>query len=105
MPSRKPLSDVELERALDGLPGWSLEAGKLHRTFRFRDFAAAFAFMTDVALRAQALDHHPEWFQIWHTVKVWLVTHEPHGITALDVTLAAAIDACAGHAKAHRDDA
>jgi 4a-hydroxytetrahydrobiopterin dehydratase len=83
-----PLTDPELESALATLSGWTLEGGKLQRTFRFRDFREAFAFMTAAAFAAERLDHHPEWWNVYDTVKVWLRTHQPPGITALDVELA-----------------
>jgi 4a-hydroxytetrahydrobiopterin dehydratase len=91
----RPLTHAQLAAALDALPGWSLEGEKLHRTFRFRDFPQAFAFMTASALAAEKLDHHPEWWNVHHTVKVWLRTHEPAGITELDVELAKTMGALA----------
>src|SRR6267143_1410423 len=70
--------------------------GKLARTYRFKDFADAFAFMTACALRIQALDHHPEWSNVYSTVKVELVTHDAGGITARDVELAGIMEGVAG---------
>ena len=54
----------------------------------FADFIAAFGFMTGAALVAQGMEHHPEWFNVWNTVRVDLATHDAGGITLLDVTLA-----------------
>lgn len=85
-PSR--LTDEEVQRRLGALPGWELEDGKLHRTFVFRDFAEAFAFMTDVAREAEAMNHHPEWFNVYNRVTIDLITHDPPGLTALDFELA-----------------
>jgi 4a-hydroxytetrahydrobiopterin dehydratase len=72
-----------------------LENGKLHRAYLFADFAHAFAFMTKCALAAEALNHHPEWFNVWNRVVVDLSTHDAGGVTALDVTLAQKMDAAA----------
>jgi 4a-hydroxytetrahydrobiopterin dehydratase len=82
------LSDSEILVALSTLPGWENRDGKLHREFKFADFVAAFGFMTSAALVAQGMDHHPEWFNVWNTVRIDLATHDSGGITALDVKLA-----------------
>jgi 4a-hydroxytetrahydrobiopterin dehydratase len=83
-----PLTDDEVRRRLGALPGWELADGKLHRAFVFKDFVAAFAFMTEVARDAEALNHHPEWFNVYNRVTMDLVTHDPPGITGLDFDLA-----------------
>ncbi|HZL19562.1 MAG TPA: 4a-hydroxytetrahydrobiopterin dehydratase [Polyangia bacterium] len=90
MPAPRPakLSETEIAAALAKLPEWKLENGKLHREYKFPDFVAAFAFMTGVALTAQAMDHHPEWFNVWNTVRVDLTTHDAGGVTGLDLELA-----------------
>ncbi len=82
------LDDATIAARLAALPGWSLREGKLRREYRFADFNAAFAFMTRAALRAEQLDHHPEWFNVYNRVEVALTTHDADGITALDFTLA-----------------
>ena len=82
------LSESEIAAALSKLPGWQNEGGKLHREYKFVDFVAAFGFMSGAALIAQRMDHHPEWFNAWSTVRIDLVTHDSGGITALDVELA-----------------
>jgi 4a-hydroxytetrahydrobiopterin dehydratase len=94
MPAPRPakLSETEIAAALSKLPEWKLQGGKLHREYRFPDFVAAFAFMTGAALTAQAMDHHPEWFNVWNTVRVDLTTHDAGGVTTLDVELAAAME-------------
>jgi 4a-hydroxytetrahydrobiopterin dehydratase len=94
MATRK-LDDAEVERRLRDLPGWSVVAGKLHREFRFPDFVAAFGFMTRAALVAEAMNHHPEWFNVYGTVRVELVTHDARGISEKDFALAARLDALA----------
>lgn len=82
------LSDAEVSRRLSDLPGWSVKAGKLHRELTFADFTQAFAFMGDVAREADALDHHPEWFNVYNRVVIDLTTHDASGITSLDFELA-----------------
>ena len=82
------LSKAKIAIALSKLPEWKLKGGKLHREYKFADFIAAFGFMTGAALVAQGMEHHPEWFNVWNTVRVDLATHDAGGITALDVNLA-----------------
>lgn len=88
----KRLEAEELERAVAGLPGWRVRDGKLSRTYHFGDFAEAFAFMSACALRIHALDHHPEWSNVYSTVRVELVTHDANGITPRDVELAGVME-------------
>jgi 4a-hydroxytetrahydrobiopterin dehydratase len=90
------LSSPEIERELAKLPGWSLNEGKLFREFQFSDFAVAFGFMTSVALIAESMNHHPEWFNVYTTVKVWLNSHEVSGISNMDIELAKRMSAIAG---------
>jgi len=86
------LSEVEIAEALGGLPGWSAAGGKLHRQYDFPDFVTAFGFMSSAALVAQAMDHHPEWSNVWKTVRIDLTTHDAGGITSLDLQLAGAME-------------
>lgn len=83
--------------ALARLPGWAGAPGRdaLVRSFKFPDFNAAFAFMTRVALRAEVMDHHPEWSNVYNRVEVLLATHDAGGVTELDVTLAKFMDEAA----------
>ncbi|HYG28239.1 MAG TPA: 4a-hydroxytetrahydrobiopterin dehydratase [Caulobacteraceae bacterium] len=83
--------------ALSQLAGWSAAEGRdaIVRTFAFKDFNAAFGFMTRVALAAEKLDHHPEWSNVYNKVEVLLATHDADGVTELDVTLARIMDAAA----------
>ena len=75
------------------MSAWTEADGKLCRTFRFRDFNEAFAFMTRVALIAAKMNHHPEWSNVWNTVTIRLSTHDAGGtVTEKDRKLAAAID-------------
>jgi 4a-hydroxytetrahydrobiopterin dehydratase len=92
------LEDDEITRRLADLTGWTVQAGKLHRDYRFGDFVAAFGFMASVALIAERMNHHPEWFNVWSTVRVDLTTHDAGGITAKDFELAAAMERLAGKA-------
>jgi 4a-hydroxytetrahydrobiopterin dehydratase len=92
---RPRLSDDDVRRALESLPGWTVEDGQLRRTYQFPDFVEAFAFMTACALRIQEMDHHPEWSNVYGTVRVALVTHDAGGISARDVELAGRMEALA----------
>lgn len=92
MSERTRLSESQVTAALSDLPGWAVVDGKLHREFRFADFVTAFGFMTRVALVAESMTHHPEWFNVYRTVRIDLATHDAGGITELDVTLAKRIN-------------
>ena len=83
------------ERALEQLDGWELVEGReaIARTFEFADFNEAFGFMSRAALKAEAMDHHPEWFNVWNKVDVTLSTHDAGGLTGLDIELAAFMNA------------
>ncbi|MEX5502105.1 4a-hydroxytetrahydrobiopterin dehydratase, partial [Pseudomonas syringae] len=77
------------------LSGWAKAEGDrdaIARTFRFKDFNEAFGFMTRVAIKADQLDHHPEWSNVYNRVEVVLTTHDADGVSELDVTLARFID-------------
>jgi len=89
------LSDSEIKAALAKLPGWSIVKGKLHREYQFADFIHAFGFMATAAVAIEALGHHPEWFNVYHTVKVDLTTHDAGGITSNDTNLASTLEAIA----------
>lgn len=88
------MDEQELLTATAALDGWKIEAGKLSKVFKFNDFVGAFGFMSQVALIAERMNHHPEWFNVYNTVKVELTTHDAGGITAKDFELAAAMDRC-----------
>jgi 4a-hydroxytetrahydrobiopterin dehydratase len=91
MPARK-LADDEINKLLSRMPGWRLVAGKLHKQFECKDFNAAFGNMTRVALVAEAMNHHPEWSNVWNKVAFDLVTHSVKGISDLDFVLAEKIE-------------
>ncbi len=92
----EPLSAAALEAGLQGLDGWSVEDGKLHKEYVFRDFVEAFGFMSSAALVAERRNHHPEWYNVYKKVRVDLVTHEAGGITSFDIDLAREFDRVAG---------
>jgi 4a-hydroxytetrahydrobiopterin dehydratase len=86
----EPISPSELA----SLTAWTLadDGRSLSRRLEFADFPEAFAFMTRVALRAEQLDHHPDWRNVWRHVDIRLSTHDTNGLTQLDLELARFID-------------
>jgi 4a-hydroxytetrahydrobiopterin dehydratase len=96
MPAAKRLSEEEVKERLKKLEGWTVAGGKLHREFTCKDFVAAFGNMTRVALVAEAMNHHPEWFNVWNKVVIDLNTHSVQGISDLDFALAGKIDVIFG---------
>ena len=82
------LSSSDLNAAMKELTGWTIEDKKLHRQFQFPSFVEAFGFMSSVALVAESMEHHPEWFNVYNRVTVDLTTHDAGGITIKDVELA-----------------
>ena len=85
------LTDTEV---MSQLSGWSIVQGRsaIMKSFKFKNFGQAFGFMAEVALIAEKMDHHPEWFNVYSRVDVTLTTHSAGGITELDVKLAKAMD-------------
>lgn len=95
---RAKLTAADLPAALDALNSsrktpWALSGDKIVKTFKFPNFVSAFGFMTQVALLAEKLDHHPEWSNVYGTVTIELSTHDVGGLSVLDFTLAQQIDA------------
>jgi len=88
------LNDEDKRLALSELNGWAEIEGRdaITRSFRFRDFNEAFGFMTRVALVAERMDHHPEWFNVYNRVDVTLSTHDADGVTVRDIRLAKAMN-------------
>lgn len=88
---------IGAEAAIARLEGWSAVEGRdaIRKVFEFSDFSAAWGFMSRVALKAEAMDHHPEWFNVYNKVDVTLATHDAGGVTQKDVDLAAFMDAIA----------
>lgn len=91
------LEGAARQAALADLAGWVEVDGRdaISKTFTFEDFNAAFGFMSRVALKAEAMNHHPEWFNVWNRVEVVLSTHDAGGLTALDIELAGFMDGAA----------
>jgi len=88
------LSGADRAKALNGLDGWQEVEGRdaLTKSYKFKDFNAAFGWMARVAMIAERLDHHPEWFNVWNKVDVTLATHEAGGVTERDIALASRMD-------------
>lgn len=93
----KPLAASEITAALGELPGWTLADNALAKEFKFVSFRSAMAFMVRVAFEAEAMDHHPDWTNVYNRVAIRLNTHDAGGkVTAKDVELARKIQAVAG---------
>ncbi len=92
------LSGEARRRALGTLAGWSQAEGRdaIKKSFKFKDFAEAWGFMSRVALGAEKMDHHPEWCNVYNRVDITLSTHDCGGLSQRDVSLAELIEACAG---------
>ena len=92
----KKLTDAQIQENLAQVDGWTLENGKLHKEFQFDNFVSAFGFMTQLALVAESLNHHPEWFNVYNRVTIDLMTHDAGGISDLDFQWAKQADAISG---------
>ena len=97
MAEKKSLNRTELATRLLDLPDWAERDGKLHRELKFASFPEAFAFMTRVALAAERMNHHPDWFNSYTTVVIDLTSHDVGGISERDLKLAKLIDEAAAH--------
>jgi len=86
------LSTKEIEARLESRPDWTLDNGKLHRLFTFESFVEAFGFMSQIAILAEKMDHHPEWSNVYNRVDVFLTTHDARGVSELDFELAKHMD-------------
>ena len=100
MGARK-LTQEEVGKLLSRLHGWTVLSGKLHRSYECQDFVTAFGNITRVALVAEAMNHHPEWFNVWNKVTFDLVTHSVKGISDLDFVLAEKIEEIFTSVAAH----
>jgi 4a-hydroxytetrahydrobiopterin dehydratase len=91
------LTGKDRDEALRQLAGWSMVEGReaIFKSFKFKSFRQAFGFMTQAALAAEKMDHHPEWFNVYAKVDVTLATHSAGGVTMLDIALAKAMDVIA----------
>ena len=86
-----PLTDAESSLRLSAVPGWQIEKGELIRTFAFKDFVAALAFVNKVGALAEKAAHHPDFDIRYNRVRLALVTHDAGGLTAKDFEMAAAV--------------
>ena len=88
---------IGAKAACERLPAWSPAEGRdaIVRGLKFKNFAEAFGFMTEIAILAEKADHHPEWFNVYNRVDILLATHESNGVTQRDLDLAQAIDKAA----------
>lgn len=95
----QPLTPADRAQLPILLPHWHRLDGRdaIERQFRFQDFSEAWAFLTRVALLAEAQDHHPEWSNVYDKVSITLTTHDAGGLTDRDLRLAHAIDLVAGN--------
>ncbi len=90
--ARKKLGAQELEQVLQRLREWSIQNDKLHREYKFPDFAHAIGFMMTAAVLIEKMNHHPEWQNVYNRVTVDLTTHDSGGITSADIELAELLD-------------
>lgn len=92
------LDSAAIDDALQALGGWARVDGRdaIQKTFQFDDFNTAFGWMGRVALAAEKMDHHPEWFNVYNRVEVTLATHDAGGVTERDLALARFMDQAAG---------
>lgn len=92
------LTGAARSRALASLKDWKKVRGRdaLHKGYKFSDFNEAFGFMTRVAIKADQMDHHPEWSNVYNNVSITLTTHDAGGVSERDVALATFIDRIAG---------
>jgi 4a-hydroxytetrahydrobiopterin dehydratase len=90
---RKKLEQADIDQRLKSIREWTVADGKLHKEFRFESFVQAFGFMASVALIAESMNHHPEWFNVYNRVTMDLSTHSAGGISELDFEFAGRVDA------------
>jgi 4a-hydroxytetrahydrobiopterin dehydratase len=79
------MTQEQIEAALRDLPQWTLRDGAIRRSVKLDDFVSAFGFMSSMALVSEALNHHPEWSNVYNRVEIALNTHDAKGITTLDL--------------------
>lgn len=90
------LQEQDILQRLQATPEWSLKENKLYRRLVFEDFVHAFGFMTQVAIVAEKINHHPEWANVYRTVDIYLTTHDAGGISERDFELVAHIEKLIG---------
>ena len=91
------MNSTEIAQSLDNLPGWLVGSDEksIHKEFKFKTFSQAWGFMSRVALKAEKMDHHPDWSNSYNSVKISLSTHDKGGVTEKDTKLASFIEKCA----------
>lgn len=94
----KKLSSEEINQRLESLDGWTYEKDAIHTSFKFDDFKDAFTVMTRIAFEAEALQHHPNWGNVYNELEITLSTHDANGVTEKDFELAMAIESIIGSA-------
>lgn len=88
------LADREIKQALETLDGWEQVENRsaIHKSYKFKDFNEAWAFMSRVALLAEKMNHHPEWFNVYNRVDITLTTHDAGGVSERDIKMATALE-------------
>lgn len=86
------LTEAEIAQQVKALNGWKYAGGEITRSYEFADFASAYSFVTQVALKAEALGHHPDIDIRYNKVRLGLVSHDAGGVTSRDVKFAAAVN-------------
>jgi 4a-hydroxytetrahydrobiopterin dehydratase len=88
------LSRTAINQALETYPAWRYDEGRraFYRRIVLKDFSAAFGLMAEIALAAEKADHHPEWFNVYNRIDIWLTTHDANGASRRDVEMMATID-------------
>lgn len=90
------LTEAQIEKHLETVPGWDYYDDAIHTTFEFDNFMDAFSVMTRIALEAEKMEHHPDWHNVYNTIEITLSTHDAGGLTEKDFKLAAAIEHIVG---------
>jgi 4a-hydroxytetrahydrobiopterin dehydratase len=90
------LSETEISQQLTEFPEWTYKDSKLYRRLIFEDFVHAFGFMTQLAMTAEKINHHPEWANVYRTVDIFLTTHDISGVSELDFILLKKIESLIG---------
>ncbi|MEH6909637.1 MAG: 4a-hydroxytetrahydrobiopterin dehydratase [Oceanicoccus sp.] len=90
------LSNDEISSRLGTNSQWELKDNKLYRRLMFEDFVHAFGFMTQIAMVAEKINHHPEWANVYRTVDIYLTTHDAGGVSEKDFELLAKIELLIG---------
>ena len=88
----RKLDSNEIELGLSEISNWTLDKDRIKKTFKFKNFGDAFAFMTRMAIEIERMNHHPEWFNVYNKINVELTTHDVGGISNFDFKLAKIMD-------------